>query len=701
MIYYAKKEENSVGKINVLGFDVANLIAAGEVVDRPASVVKELLENAIDSGAKSIIVEIKKGGSAFIRVSDNGSGISHDDLPVAILRHATSKIKEACDLDSILTLGFRGEALAAISSVSKMRILSKQKENQMGSVLEAHAGKVVLHEKTGSLDGTTVIVEDLFFNVPARKKFLKQDKTEAQAVSSVVEKVALSRPDISFRYIVDGELKYLTAGDGSLSNVIYAILGRDVSKKTIEVDRSDEGIRVKGFISTPELCRANRNLESFYINSRYVKSKTAVAAIEQAYKSYIPEGKFPFCVLDIVIDPTQVDVNVHPAKLEVKFSNENVVFNAVYYAVRTALETSIARPTLYNEEKSLSREAQRLINTVFPVNDKENNEYKGTRIAFDTKSNVGVVRQNNTLDYSSYDKKEKPSAVSPSVDDRYVGEEAFSLKFPKSEPKVKAESMGDTPFNLPQTKGSEQVKIAFDAQAEPKKEAIPLNTTELFDFSKNEKTPRDVDEISAIYGERVAKSPIIPDYKIIGELYNSYVIVELGDIAYIIDKHAAHERIIFEDLKAKISEAEPSSQLLLIPLEIELSHEELGAITEWEDDIKKTGFGFTLDGKIAHLAEIPAEIEVGAAQDAFLSLLDKLSSGEADASATRYARFERALYQCSCKAAIKAGRIYDEGHVKWICDRVLTLDNIKYCPHGRPIAFEISRHFLEKQFERK
>ena len=688
-----------MGKINVLGFDVANLIAAGEVVDRPASVVKELLENAIDSGAKSIIVEIKKGGSTFIRVSDNGSGISHEDLPVAILRHATSKIKEACDLDSIMTLGFRGEALAAISSVSKLRILTKQKDTKLGSVLEAHAGKVLLHEKTGSLDGTTVIVEDLFFNVPARKKFLKQDKTETLAVSSVVEKVALSRPDVSFRYITDGELKYLTAGDGSLSNVIYAILGRDVSKKTISVDREDGGIRVKGFISTPELCRANRNLESFYINSRYVKSKTATAAIEQAYKSYIPEGKFPFCVLDIVIDPTQVDVNVHPAKLEVKFSNENVVFNAVYYAVRTALENSIERPSLYNEEKSLSREARELINTAFQVQDREHNEYKGARIAFDTKSNIGVVRQNNTLDYTSYDKKEKKESPTLSVDNSYVNEDAFSLKFPKSEPKVKKEEVSQAPFTFaPSPKSSEQVKISFDA---PKEADAPKSVNSLFDAPKNEKTPTYVDEIKENEPNISPNTPTVPDYKILGELYNSYVIVELGDIAYIIDKHAAHERIIFEDLKAKIAEATPSSQLLLFPLTVDLSAEELSAISEWEEDVKKTGFGFNLDGTHAEIYEIPAEIPISAAEDSFLTLLDKLASGEADASATRYARFEKALYQCSCKAAIKAGRVYDEGHVKWICDRVLTLDNIKYCPHGRPIAFEITRHFLEKQFERK
>ena len=664
-----------MGKINVLGFDVANLIAAGEVVDRPSSVVKELLENAIDSGASSIIIEIKKGGSAFIRITDNGCGIAYDDLPVSILRHATSKIKDAEDLDSIMTLGFRGEALAAISSVSKIRIMSKQKNDEYGSLLEAHAGTVVNHIKTGSQDGTTVIVEDLFYNVPARKKFLKQDKTEALAISGIVEKVALSRPDISFRYIIDGELKYLTAGDGSLSNVIYAILGRDVSKKTIKVDREDGGIRVTGFISTPELNRANRNLENFYINSRFVKSKTAAAALEQAYKSYIPDGKFPFCVLDIIIDPSQVDVNVHPAKLEVKFSNENVIFNAVYYAVRTALSNSITTPSLYNEEKSVKNDGTSLLNTIFQAQDKENNEYKANRIVFDSNANIGVVRQNNTLDYSAFDKKETAKVeIKEAPKSSYADEDAFSLKFPKKEFKVEEK---------PKAVVSQSVQM--DVQYSEKKPEISAP----------------VDEIKEKEPETPKQKKTVPDYKIIGELYNSYVIVELGEIAYIIDKHAAHERIIFEDLKAKIKETEPSSQILLFPIEIELTKDEESAIYEWEDDIKKTGFGFTLANGVVSISEIPSEITPSAVEDTFVTLLDKLSSGEADAENSRYQKFEKALYQCSCKAAIKAGRVYDSEHIKWICDRVLTLDNIKYCPHGRPIAFEITKHFLEKQFERK
>lgn len=667
-----------MGKINVLGFDVANLIAAGEVVDRPSSVVKELLENAIDSGATSIIIEIKKGGSAFIRITDNGCGIAYDDLPVAILRHATSKIKDADDLESIMTLGFRGEALAAISSVSKIRIMTKQRSDKFGSLLEAHAGTVVNHIKTGSQDGTTVIVEDLFYNVPARKKFLKQDKTEALAISSIVEKVALSRPDISFRYIIDGELKYLTAGDGSLSNVIYAILGRDVSKKTIKVEREDGGIKVRGFISTPELNRANRNLENFYINSRFVKSKTASAALEQAYKSYIPEGKFPFCVLDIIIDPSQVDVNVHPAKLEVKFSNENVIFNAVYYAVRTALSNSITTPSLYNEEKPKNEVSP--LNTLFQVQDKENNEYKASRIVFDSKANVAIVRQNNTLDYSSFEKKDITKVeIKDTPKSTYADEDAFSLKFPKREARI--EEKNSIQFDAQEIK----MDVQYNVQ-------LPKTVTPV---AENEK------KIDVAEPKTTIQSKIVPDYKIIGELYNSYVIVELGEIAYVIDKHAAHERIIFEDLKAKINQTEPSSQILLFPIEINLTKDEEIAICEWEEDIKKTGFGFSLENGVVSVLEIPSEISPSAVEDTFVTLLDKLASGEADAENSRYQKFERALYQCSCKAAIKAGRVYDKEHIKWICDRVLTLDNIKYCPHGRPIAFEITKHFLEKQFERK
>ncbi len=653
-----------MGKINVLGFDIANLIAAGEVVDRPSSVVKELLENAIDSGASRVIIEIKNGGSTFIRVADNGCGMEHDDLPVAILRHATSKIKNATDLESIMTLGFRGEALAAISSVSRVRIMSRQQGKELGSMLEAHGGQIINHIETGCMEGTTVIVEDLFYNVPARKKFLKKDASETASISSIVEKVALSRPDISFRYIADGEVKYITAGDGNLQNVIYAILGRDVAKKTIKVEREDGGIRVEGFISTPEISRSSRSLETFFVNNRFVRSKALSSVVEEAYSSYIPQGKFPFCVLNITIDPTQVDVNVHPSKLEVKFSNERLINQGVYYAVRGALSTGIERPSLYNESVDpVSEKAQRLINAQVPIRDKEAPQQRPEKIVFDSNANVGVLRQNNTIDYSSFDRsKFEPSRQEPVKIQVPDEDDVFTLKFPKN------------------------IDRASDNSREEKQEAEEI-ILPIYPQKEENKAPE--------------KTLIVPEYKIIGEAFNSYVIIEMGDLLYLIDKHAAHERIIFEDLKSKYNSSLQSSQLLMVPVEITLSTEELSTAIEWKNDIEKTGFHFQVENGVLSLTEYPVEIEQSAVEDSFVTLVSRLSEGKGSAELAHYERFEKALYQTSCKAAIKAGRIYDSEHVKWICDRALTLDNIKYCPHGRPIAFEITKDFLEKQFERK
>ena len=335
-----------MGKINVLPFAVANLIAAGEVVDRPASVIKELMENSIDAGATRITVEIQNGGVTFMRVTDNGCGMSPEDLPVAIKRHATSKIREAADLDGILTLGFRGEALAAIASVSDVRILTKTADAPYASMLESHCGEVVGITEQGGSNGTSVIVENLFANVPARRKFLKKDITEAMAVAANVEKVALSHPEIAMRLIIDGNIKLDTAGDGDLKSTVYAVYGKEFASKLLEVNSEQDGIAVKGFIGRTDNFKANRNYQNFFINGRFVKSRTAMAAIEQAYTSYMPPEKFPCCVLFLTINPARVDVNVHPAKLEVKFSNEKPVFEAIYYGVRTALESNSQRPSM-------------------------------------------------------------------------------------------------------------------------------------------------------------------------------------------------------------------------------------------------------------------------------------------------------------------------------------------------------------------
>ena len=375
-----------MGKINVLPFAVANLIAAGEVVDRPASVIKELMENAIDAGADRITVEIQNGGVTFMRVTDNGCGMSPEDLPVAIRRHATSKIKVAEDLDGILTLGFRGEALAAIASVSDVRIISKTADAQFGAVLEAHGGNIHSITEQGCSTGTSVIVENLFANVPARRKFLKKDVTEAMAVTANVEKVALSNPQIAFRLIVDGNLKLETAGDGNLQNTIYAVFGKEFASRLIEVSSDHEGILIKGFIGRTDNFKANRNYQNFFINGRFVKSKTAMAALEQAYTSYMPPEKFPCCVLYITINPARVDVNVHPAKLEVKFSNEKAVFEAIYYTVRTALEGNVTRPSMqlnFSTRTAKSAFAPKVSEAIAPVKDGKIESLASRQLSYD------------------------------------------------------------------------------------------------------------------------------------------------------------------------------------------------------------------------------------------------------------------------------------------------------------------------------
>ena len=375
-----------MGKINVLPFAVANLIAAGEVVDRPASVIKELMENAIDAGADRITVEIQNGGVTFMRVTDNGCGMSPEDLPVAIRRHATSKIKVAEDLDGILTLGFRGEALAAIASVSDVRIISKTADAQFGAVLEAHGGNIHSITEQGCSTGTSVIVENLFANVPARRKFLKKDVTEAMAVTANVEKVALSNPQIAFRLIVDGNLKLETAGDGNLQNTIYAVFGKEFASRLIEVNSDHEGITISGFIGRTDNFKANRNYQNFFINGRFVKSKTAMAALEQAYTSYMPPEKFPCSVLYITINPARVDVNVHPAKLEVKFSNEKAVFEAIYYTVRTALEGNVTRPSMqlnFGTRTAKSAFAPKVSEAIAPVKDGKIESLASRQLSYD------------------------------------------------------------------------------------------------------------------------------------------------------------------------------------------------------------------------------------------------------------------------------------------------------------------------------
>ncbi len=698
-----------MGRINVLGFDVANLIAAGEVVDRPSSVVKELLENSVDAGATAITVEIQRGGVAFIRISDNGCGMEPDELPVSILRHATSKISDADDLSHISTLGFRGEALAAISSVSKIRIFSKPRESIMGAVLTAEGGEVIDITETGCADGTTVVVEDLFYNVPARRKFLKKDTTEAVAVGSLVEKIALSRPDIAIKYICDGETKFFTAGDGKLYSAIYAVFGRDTASRSLEVDRSADGVRVSGYISEPDLFKSNRNMENFFINGRYVKSKTAIAAVEQAYKTLIPSDKFPFCVLNIDISPAAVDVNVHPAKLEVKFTNERIIFESVYYAVKSALEASSVRPEL----------------TIAPVRTTPRTAEPGR---IENKSNFWQTPTRAEYLSSRGEEPKKPEEKpEPKHDSSFWidGDEAKRLlgAFVPADVREKAAPQEKISFReAPETPKVTEV-CAVKSAAQLKKELSELTSHRQYDieFSSGEESgdpaysePKQLPSREKLAGavtgfDSELSADEIPEYVVLGEAYNCYVIVQLEDRLLFIDKHAAHERIIFDELCRRMKQAEHAGQILLAPLSVPLLEIEADAAEEYAEKIRSMGFDFTLtrDGVKcrAEIKEIPDMLSNNEAVELFSTLASHLCDIGAGADAAAEEFFAAKLFQSACKAAIKGGRIYDAASIRWICDRLLVKPKpggsvVRSCPHGRPVAFEVKKSSIDRQFGR-
>ncbi len=664
-----------MGNINVLSFAVANLIAAGEVVDRPSSVIKELMENSIDAGATVITVEIQNGGVTYMRVSDNGCGIEPDDLPIAIRRHATSKIKNAEDLEGILTLGFRGEALAAIASVSDIRIISKRRDAQMGAMLKASGGNILGVSERAAADGTTIIVENLFANVPARRKFLKKDATESMAVSAVVEKIALSKPDISFKLIVDGNVKLETIGDGSVKNTIYSVFGRDFASKLIQTEIEVDGILVEGFVGRSDNVRANRNYQNFFINGRYVKSKTACAALEQAYTSYIPPDKFPCCVLFMNINPATVDVNVHPAKLEVKFSNEKPVFEAIYYAVRNALEQNVTRPGVdigtASRTLKVNEWAQKGIMANAPIEDGKKESLKSRQIeaGLYTAPKQAVIEEKP---------KEVPVHKKPTEtveEEKIITAEDYAREYIRAleNGEIKCDDEDDE-------EGMQSVDMPADA--------APV---------ENEKNiiaePKQAEEISA-------EKPRSLEYRIIGEAFNAYVIVERGDVMLLIDKHAAHERIIFEKLKAGLKNMEVSSQMLMLPLDVMMTSDEIQTLLQYKNEIEAIGFEFSTGKYTASITAIPEGIGTDAVSDMLVVMAERLKNGTGSAGLTRDIIFEKALYQASCKAAIKAGREYSPEHIKWIVSKLMELPDITVCPHGRPVAMELSKKNLDRQFER-
>ena len=710
-----------MGNIQVLSFEVANLIAAGEVVDRPASAIKEMMENSIDAGAKHITVEIQNGGVTFMRVTDDGCGMSAEDLPMAIRRHATSKIKSAEDLDGILTLGFRGEALAAISSVSDMRILSKRREDGMGHILEIKGGQLLGVSERGCRDGTTIIVENLFSNVPARRKFLKRDATEAMAVTANVERVALSHPEISVRLISDGVTKLETAGDGQLKSAVWAVFGKDFATRMIPLDSEHEGIRITGFIGRSDNVKANRNGQNFFINNRFVRSRTAQAALEQAFVSYIPPEKYPCCVMNIHLNPARVDVNVHPAKLEVKFSNEKPVFEAVYYAVRQALEQNVTRPEFAApEKKPLAPGGGRVSDMTAPIETARPESLGKRQVAMEMNPTPAVPAPDTTPRASAHPPQERITAedyVNYYVNRNKKGTASAGYSAPVGAvkpsgavkpPAVSAVSAAPLPAEtLPRAEVPADVSAA---------EEIPMDVYEAEAKALFGDVPPPEEPVAgpAPVGTGVPDDPIptdhpapvpevkaeIPPYRMVGEVFHAYVIVEQGDRMLLIDKHAAHERIIFEQLKANMKGRSVDAQLLLLPIEIMLMSEEVGLLDTYRRELEAVGFAYTCLRNTVRVDSIPSGIEAGAVPDMLAAIAEQLRSGVDTAKLTRDILFEKALYQASCKAAIKAGRDYPPEHIAWLVDKLMELPDITFCPHGRPVAMEMKKRNIDHQFER-
>lgn len=673
-----------MGIINILDAQTANMIAAGEVVDRPASALKELIENAIDAGATTIHVEIKGGGSAFMRVTDNGSGFERDDMPKALLRHATSKIKTGADLDGIMTLGFRGEALAAISSVSRIEIISRRKEDAIGTRLTGDENGIVM-EDTGCPAGTTVIVRDLFYNVPARQKFLKKDSTEAAAAAAAAERIAVSHPEVSISFISEGEKKFQTPGDGKLLSAIYAVFGRDFANGLKEIDYELDGIRVTGYVTTPDNARGSRNLQIFYVNGRFIRSKTIMAALEEAFRSYLPNGKYPAGIIHVTLNPKTIDVNVHPAKLEVKFADERKIFETVYYAVKNMLvkpEKILQSQSPVKEEPKQAPKIQPQVTFTQSAPQQSASQLKAPHTAAPVTSHISSHTPPRNKD---------GSVIGYEVFKPNIGEEDLPLIDLSTDSTMVLKS---PLVPVTEEEKKELEKKAFAYQEIPPKTEPEVSAAAEPVISVTEET------VIAEPAQQVALSEEVlteaKAYKIIGEAYNAYIFVELSDRVLIIDKHAAHERVLYESLKNK---KEVVSQQLLEGIPVTLPAEQIDVLTQNLDYLEQYGFvaePFGYDTLI--IRAVPAVLsDIKDIRNIFEDFAAKLAEGNA---LSFEERCDRALFTVACKAAMKAGQKNNPVHNEWLVDRLLTGGDIHYCPHGRPVVKTFYKKEIEKFFDR-
>lgn len=702
-----------MGVINVLDKHIAELIAAGEVVERPSSVIKELVENSIDAGAKNITVEIKNGGTTFMRVADDGCGIYRDDIKKAFLRHATSKVKTANDLDMISTLGFRGEALASISAVSRLQVITKNENEEIGSCYEIEGGDEISLEEAGCPTGTTFVIRDLFYNIPARSKFLKKDVAEGNAVSALMDKIVLSHPEVAFTFIRDGKQVLRTFGDGKLLSAIYSVFGKDFAKGLIPVDYTLDSVTVKGYISKPINSRPNRNMQNFFINGRFVKTRTGMAALEEAYKGSIMVGKFPSAVLQLTVPYEIIDVNVHPAKIEVRFINERPVFDAIYHAVKTALQQGDERKQIHFKENTAFNEIKKV------------NPFNNAQAVFAKAENAPaekpikpieriepVLKNSEPKPYNPFDeldlKDEKPKPVS--IDNLKMSDSSNPFDI-YSKQAIKRNSELENKkaeFSKQRLEKAEQLILKATQQEEslPKQEItvddLTAESTETpieTEISKEQVKPlKEISENKTDNNDALTELPKEQTkLRFLGEAFNTYIIVEKNDNeVLIIDKHAAHERIIYEKLKADSGSA--NVQYLLTPITVTLDKIDYDAAVSNLDMFAKCSFDVEDFGNGTLLVRsAPQYLAATEIADCITEMSGYIASGKKDIYTEKMDWF---YHNVSCRSAIKAG---NKSTVQELMDIAWTLEKnpqIKYCPHGRPICIVMTKYEIEKQFGR-
>lgn len=717
--------------IQQLESHVADLIAAGEVVERPASVVKELVENAIDAGATAVVVEIQRGGMGLIRVTDNGCGIAPEELPTAFLRHATSKLRTAADLGKIGTLGFRGEALAAISAVSRTDILTRQHQAQVGASLHLEGGVAGAVESAGAPEGTTMLVRDLFYNTPARLKFMRKDSAETAAVAGLMQHLALSHPDVSFKFIKDGTETLHTPGDGKLDSAIYAALGRDFARSLVAVEGRGDGVTVSGFVTKPLMGRGSRSMQTFFVNGRYIKSQLLTAALEEGYRNQIMKGKFPGCVLSVTLPVTAVDVNVHPAKTQVKFAREREVFDAVYHTVMDGLDAQgVPVPAPKAAEQVVNprqdffqsmdartfreKTAASAHGTAVPA------KPQGTRPVWNTEQRTASRVADSVPARPAYgtmpglSRKETAPSETPTAPQ---GWGVFSGALGGAPASVTASrssaGLGSAPASVMApgsgTAGASSIPSPSAAAARSRRTApgAPENAPSSaagvreMDVPAVPEAPRPV--VPAIPAERQVleipgQTALEPEreepWRIAGEVLHTYIVCESSDgVVWLIDKHAAHERINFDRLMA--SQEPPMRQTLLTPVAVEPGREEAALLLENLPQLEKLGFACEDFGDGAILVrEVPADIDPADTAATLEELAEDLRTGRSTDE-----RRENLLHTMACKAAIKGGWTSDPAELRVLVDKVQS-GEVRFCPHGRPVAVKLTKYELEKMFKR-